>query len=273
MPWQRAAASRRGLYEPFLREREGECVNIVSRLVRDRPRGHCLAIDQEKLRVRNLVYSSGHGLVLPVFRTNAAGDGRTLRRLVGANIQTVIGCTASVANFEQSVGLGPAHRCDYYLMQLDPVPATPLPDLPCGARLRMAAPADAGSLFPLQEAYEREEVLLRPDQFDPAQSWQSFLAGLARELVIWAELDGRPVAKAGTNARGWRWDQIGGVYTRPDFRNLGFAAALMAQLLGLIRRSGRAACLFVKKSNPAARHLYEKLGFRQFDDFAIDYFF
>jgi GNAT superfamily N-acetyltransferase len=274
MAWQRVADHRRDLFEDFLRRHEVECVNIASRLLRGRPGGPALAVDAEDGRPRNLVYASGHGLVLPVFRLpdSSPAAERLVRRTVGACVRTVIGCAASVENLEKLLDLDPCHRRDYHLMRLDAIPDGFPPGRTDGLDFALASRADAELLFPLQAAYEREEVVISPESFDAGLAYQAFQASLDHELIVYARLDGRPVAKAGTNARGWRWDQIGGVYTWPELRNRGIATALMVFLLGLIGRQGRSACLFVKKVNAPARGMYENLGFSRHDDFAIDYF-
>ena len=80
------------------------------------------------------------------------------------------------------------------------------------------------------------------------------------------------MGKAGTNARGFRVDQIGGVYTLPARRGRGIAAALMAALLADILGQGRKPSLFVKPTNAAALALYRSLGFEDIGDFRADYF-
>jgi predicted GNAT family acetyltransferase len=87
-----------------------------------------------------------------------------------------------------------------------------------------------------------------------------------------AELGGVPVAKAGTNARGFTTDQIGGVFTRPDLRHRGAARAVMTALLEHVRRDRRQACLFVKKDNAPAIRLYLGLGFDVRGEYRISYY-
>ena len=95
---------------------------------------------------------------------------------------------------------------------------------------------------------------------------------LRDELVYVAELDGVPVAKAATNARGFGVDQIGGVYTVPEKRSKGLAARVVADLLETVFRDKAAACLFVKKKNRPALALYDRLGFTPVTDYIISYY-
>jgi len=141
-----------------------------------------------------------------------------------------------------------------------------------GLSLRRAYPADVDDLMYLQEAYEREEVLTSVHEFNRAACRASLLRALERQLVFVAEEDGVFVGKAGTNARGFRVDQVGGVYTLPERRSRGVAGALMAALLAQIEGSGKTASLFVKPCNAPALSLYRRLGFADIGDYRADYF-
>ena len=99
-----------------------------------------------------------------------------------------------------------------------------------------------------------------------------FKESLENNVVLYAEINGTPVAKAGTNARGFITDQIGGVFTKREERNKGIARIVMKYLLSLIFQEKRYASLFVKKHNTPAINLYKSLGFERVNDFRIAYF-
>jgi predicted GNAT family acetyltransferase len=80
------------------------------------------------------------------------------------------------------------------------------------------------------------------------------------------------VAKAGTNARGFGVDQIGGVFTLEKLRNSGIAFRVMEELLRQVFAHKDMACLFVKKDNLPALALYKRLGFATADSYRISYF-
>ena len=146
------------------------------------------------------------------------------------------------------------------------------PSVPEGpGELRPAGSWDGDALFSLQEAYDKEEVLFDPAEFQPLASRLHFWKTLRRQEIVALWEGGRPVAKAGTNALTGRWAQIGGVYTRPECRGRGFQKRLMAYLLARLSGQGRGACLFVKKSNAPAGALYRALGFQERGDFTIVY--
>jgi ribosomal protein S18 acetylase RimI-like enzyme len=193
---------------------------------------------------------------------------------------SIIGMTEDVARYESALALKPRASVAYRLMtRVDgappplalSVPAYPLPATP-GLSIRRATISDLDSLTPLQEAYEREEVLTPVHNFNPAACRASLARAIERQLVFAAVEGGVIVGKAGTNARGFRVDQIGGVYTLPARRGRGVAAALMAALLADILRRGRKPSLFVKPTNAAALALYRGLGFEDIGDYRADYF-
>ncbi len=80
------------------------------------------------------------------------------------------------------------------------------------------------------------------------------------------------VAKAGINARGFAYDQIGGVYVVPELRGAGIGTRLVAELCARTATEGRRLSLFVKKRNAAARRTYEKIGFAETGDYRITYY-
>jgi len=160
------------------------------------------------------------------------------------------------------------HRIAYHF-QVRPAGG---PEVPDGAgELRVGHSDDSELLFPLQEGYEKEEVLFDPREFQPLASRLHFWKALRHQQIVALWENGRPVAKAGTNALTQAWAQIGGVYTRPDRRGLGLQKRLMAFLLARLSAQGRGSCLFVKKTNAPAAGLYRSLGFEDKGDFMIVY--
>lgn len=133
--------------------------------------------------------------------------------------------------------------------------------------------ADTAKLLPLQTAYEKEEIL-RPGEFIPDKISRLFLErSLKTEIIFGVKSKDGFLAKAGTNAQGFFWNQIGGVYVMPEYRRLGIGTALIKTLLNYICvTENKNAALFVKKKNIAALKTYFKAGFTETCGFKIVHF-
>lgn len=92
-----------------------------------------------------------------------------------------------------------------------------------------------------------------------------------REGALWVlEVDGRLVSMNSYNAAVPSMVQIGGVYTPPDLRGLGFARACVAgSLLAAHRASVDRAVLFTPKSNASAQAAYRAIGFRVVGEYGL----
>ncbi len=260
----------------FLLGAEAQCVAVTSR-IRTGCRGCQIWFDAEPDGTVTdcILYTSG-GLLLPVLSQPPAHR-RELAAVVSRlrpAVQSIMGISRCVEEAEALVPAAATRRMEYFLMALDRQSAHRLwtPPLEAGMRVRRATAADAAGIFPLQKAYELEEVLLDPSHFSETLCKRSLLQGLRDELVFVLEAGESLAAKAATNARGYTADQIGGVYTLPALRGRGLARAVMAGLLKEIFREKATACLFVKKRNRPAIALYDGLGFQPVADYAISYY-
>jgi predicted GNAT family acetyltransferase len=155
-----------------------------------------------------------------------------------------------------------------------PADSLPLPRPPAipGLRIRPAGPDDLDELCPLQEAYEREEVLTPIHSFDPEGSRASLARSLRDQVIVEGRLDGVAVAKAATNARAFRLDQVGGVFVAPPYRRRGIGTAVVMGLLAALEAQGRGTVLFVKRGNEAAKALYDSLAYTVQGGYRADYF-
>jgi len=288
--WRLARRGDLEALEAFLRSQEARAAGLVARLLRDGSlalpgplRGGLWLREGEGGGIRSVLLGLPGGLWMPQFSEGPkeleglapalSADARRAFAQGWTVPASIIGPASSVAAFEAALGLEPDWRVDYLLMVRPPWSSGP--PAGSGPGLRRAAPPDLDLLVPLQKAYEEEEVITPIHVFDEEGS-RAFLAKSLREqLVVVAEEDregGNSVlGKAGTNARAFSLDQIGGVYVLPERRGKGLGKVLMEYLLSLTAKEGRGASLFVKKSNAAALALYAGLGFEGLDDFRADY--
>ncbi|RKX78396.1 MAG: hypothetical protein DRP87_06485 [Spirochaetes bacterium] len=284
--WEKAKQCEMEEVISFLKKREWCCVPFTSRIVLKENTISLSGKDkilinrnQAEGTINDAVLLSGYGMVVPVLNLKQ-GESRqmfyTLEKLLNNNtrsIRVIMGKKEYVLILESLLSSIPSVCVNYYLMKYDKRQSLqPIISSVKKLKIKRAHPKEALTLFPLQKDYEKEEVLLDPANFNPAQSYFLFEKSLKEQLVFMAELNGKPVSKAGTNSRGLVYDQLGGIYTKKEYRNRGIAKALLRVLLNEICNQGKRACLFVKKNNKPAINLYLSLGFEFCGDFRISYF-
>jgi GNAT superfamily N-acetyltransferase len=275
MSWRPAGRRDLPAILEFLLRDEALCVPFTSRLL-DGARGCEVYFNADaRGNVFECALFTTAGLLLPVLTGEDAGHNGLADVLRGLSptVHSIMGVGRCVGGVEALLPLPPTTRIEYFLMTLRRASLRPfLPRDHEGVVVRKADPYDAEALFPLQKEYELEEVVIDPTHFNDAQCMKLLKHSLRDELVYVAELDGVPVAKAATNARGFGVDQIGGVYTVPEKRSKGLGARVVAELLEAVFIDKTAACLFVKKRNRPAIALYDRLGFAPVTDYVISYY-
>ena len=138
--------------------------------------------------------------------------------------------------------------------------------------LVQCTPMMLGVLLPLQIAYEKEEVVWQDDQLNENVTRLSFLHALKTQQIFVLSKGGAYIAKAGTNALGKKYAQLGGIYTVPSERGKGYADCLVRHVITKLHEQGKRAVLFAKPENTSALRLYEKCGFKKIGRYEIAYF-
>ncbi len=132
--------------------------------------------------------------------------------------------------------------------------------------IRDATESDLAALVSLHRAYEREELLMNTSL--PETEFR-IRALLNHQMISMALVDGEPVGKINTNARGIFCDQVGGFYVMPGHRGAGIGTALLRSLLSRIEEAEKDAVLYVRSSNAVARRMYERAGFLPAGEYAM----
>jgi uncharacterized protein len=232
-------------------------------------------LDRSHGEVTQAVMLAPHALLLPILRVASPSlPGELIAMLPGS--MTIMGSEEDVLSAERVLGRRVTRSVSYHLMKLD----GPLPPAAGGTggiaspplRIRRASVRDLAALYPLQRDYEKEEVLLDPTMHVPRLCRAHLKLALRDQIVYLAEDSSGVLGKAGTNARGIRYDQIGGVFTVREARNRGIGRAVMRALLEELLAHKSGACLFVKKANLPAVALYRRLGFELAGGFRISYY-
>ena len=124
--------------------------------------------------------------------------------------------------------------------------------LPAQSLARRLGPDDATGILALYSDY-------RPTKEKP----ERYARWAERHVVYGVFQDDVLVSVAGTWAEaddGWI---VGGVYTSPAHRGMGFASMATSAVTEQALRKARQSTLFVVSSNKPAIHTYEKLGYRK----------
>jgi len=173
----------------------------------------------------------------------------------------------------EKIGLFAAEKTDYDLMCIDCLPSDCYTSSgPGGLVIRKPEFIDMDALAALQAAYEQEEVLPNGAEFNAAVSRLNTEHIFSKEQMLVAELDGRLIGKINTNAVTFTRYQVGGVYVHPHYRSRGIARRMAGEFIASLVIQGRGVSLFVKKSNLAARRVYQSVGFEILGDYRIIYY-
>lgn len=111
-----------------------------------------------------------------------------------------------------------------------------------------------------------------PNDLTEEQMHQEFLRKVENKIVWGLFLENDVlVSKAELNARALDLGQVGGVFTRPDYRRRGLAKSLMHQIMCDARKKHviRKLIIFTEEKNLNACHLYESLGVQHVGYFSI----
>ncbi len=163
-------------------------------------------------------------------------------------------------------------KIDYDLMCIDRSPEDFYTARLTGLIIRKPQSNDMNDLAALQAAYEQEEVIPSAAEFNAAVSRLNTERIFSKEQMLVAELDGHLIGKINTNAATFSRYQVGGVYVAPDYRGRGIARRMASEFITGLVAQGRGISLFVKKSNPCARRVYQRIGFETLGDYRISYY-
>lgn len=122
---------------------------------------------------------------------------------------------------------------------------------------------DVDLLMDLQIGFSMEEQnpVYRKTKVMPAAERMAIERALKKFSIYSVRRENQIVAKAQLNAICRNWIQIGGVYTRPEFRNQGLARALVRHIGNHAVKENKNAVLFVRKENFPAVAAYESAGY------------
>ncbi len=139
-----------------------------------------------------------------------------------------------------------------------------IPPPPPGGSLRLATDADLDLVIAWMLDFIRDTGVQDP----PDQVPQMARIKIVDRLLFLWEVDGAAVSMAGATRPGVHSISIGPVYTPPEQRRKGYAAACVAALSQRLLDSGFEFCtLFTDLANPTSNSIYQQIGYRPVCDF------
>ena len=279
--WRKIKKKDIAAVEELLRSHERWCMNACNRYLNRRSEKDTVWLLKNKTEdIIALIVRSKQSL-LPVLAAGVAQDEKPipppyfLRGFFGSvPVHSLQGRKEDMLIMEaalEKVGLYAEEKLDYDLMCIDHPPSGF--NAPCaGLTFRKPNSGDMDALVALHAAYEQEEVLPTASEFSAAASRMNIERIFAKEQIYVAELDGRLIGKINTNASTFTRYQVGGVYVLPEYRGRGIARRMAGEFITDLVAQGKDISLFVKKTNPAARRVYQRIGFEILGDYQINYY-
>jgi predicted GNAT family acetyltransferase len=276
----------------LLEEKEHEALSFSSRFIKkpiislaDKKDSIFINTDSRD-NITCAVMITGNGQLLPLIKErikNGECSFNELSTMLGSRIyllnsimgeqNTVDEIYSSLSGLIKSEGNTEYH---YYTMLLSSKKEFIRPDFKETEKkytLRPPSPEDISELMPLQEMYEKEEVLPSEELFNPDTACRYLKNTIKQQISVVCECRGKIVSKANTNGSGINCTQIGGVFTIPEYRNRGICRLVTGKLTEKILDGGKKPSLFVKQENKPAISVYIKLGFKITSGFKIIYLF
>lgn len=280
----------------FLQPREYRCITLMSHVVdkgipclpgKNVKKMVCLLRDATKphmeQNIDGILLCTSSGIVFHCLRENT--DLRPYEVLLKKSmspqsVRCIIGKKEDNQFLESLLSAPPSPAVDYQLMTLEILPSEEQCALPAMHTTRFdgqytlirGTPLDAPKILSLQEKYEIEEVVPPGGPFDRKACLANLTLALEKQHINIIKVGEQCIAKAGTNARGLAWDQIGGVFTEQRWRGHGIASALVAFTARERMMDNQKVALFVKLTNEFAIKAYKKAGFTPQCLFRIAYY-
>jgi len=260
-----------------LSSRIKENESSVKHLIRNNELIYCLFSNRTH-QIKGVLMVTPTGLLLPLFADNEAmedHDGLVeLKNILKKRIRLycILGYDSDVIRVQNIFHPHIEKEIEYFLLEApDPKHYMKFPVPLHTDRIKRARVKDANRLYYLEENYMRDEVLVDKTKFSKPVILQNLKNNCKSQIVLFAEHNNIPIAKANTNAIGIHYAQIGGVFTDYSFRERGYASLIMNRLFYEISKMNRKSILFVKKTNIPANNLYKKLKFKNLGNYRITY--
>jgi GNAT superfamily N-acetyltransferase len=150
----------------------------------------------------------------------------------------------------------------FEVTEVVPTPAPP-------GHLRRGRPDDVEQCAAWFSRFDAEADAQAGREPGPRRVDDSRVAERVEDGTLWVwDVDGRPVHVSTLEPPARGMSRVALVYTPPEHRGHGYAAAAVAALSAARLAEGSRVCLFADRDNPTSTAVYERIGFRPVVDAA-----
>jgi len=234
----------------------------------------CEVSDLNQNIILNAIMITSGGILMPIF-SDTPPSKQVLKKMIEKvityknKIFCILGITKDSENIKRILNYNSYSTIDYSLLKENSNNQFFIDKN--FIKTKKAKKRDTLSLFPLEKAYLLEEVLVGNSAINQQAALLNLKKTCTDQIVYYGLVGKEIIAKVNTNGQGFGYNQIGGVYTKPGFRNQGISTYLMKILLNEIHKSEKKAVLYVKKENKSALALYKNLGFIIVNNYSAHY--
>ena len=231
----------------------------------DYPYASAFWFAQDDTGVTDVVAHSNNGSMFPQIRKIDPRD--VAATFMGAEITGLLGATDQVEALRAAFGFHGKAKLDaaepHFNLSLADLYVPPLDN----AELIPMVDADRDLMIAWRAAYEVEALNETEEAgyIQAVKDVESYIKNDSHRVLM---LDGEPVSTTGFNAVLPNCVQIGGVYTPPELRGLGYARTAVAWHLYEAKNNGVTDSILFAASEAAAK-AYIAIGFRQIGQFSI----
>lgn len=252
--------------EEFLLPVERENCSLMAKIIGREENLYLLYDYLPLVRINNPVgvfsFSRGNAIICYLSKSNLKIKRAIIRFFKDREIFSINGDNPSVRLFENflldKLKTRKKDIRDMYLMEYDSIQENNENEI------SECTLDDVDLLMDLQIGFSIEEQnpIYRKTRVMPAAERMAIERALKKFSIYSIRRENQIVAKAQLNAICRNWIQIGGVYTRQEFRNQGMAKSIVRHIGNHAVQENKKAVLFVRKENFPAVAAYESAGFR-----------
>ncbi len=246
----------------YLLQKEFTCISLLSHVLNFKESDNLYYIHNNTLpvsanNITGVILITNYGVILHSIKKATK---QLLFPYFRGNLFSFAGTSYGTNVIQSTLAKDPKTIFNYDLLTYNYTnPRSNIKPLPRNYKIEKCSLNDLDKLYFLQYNYQIEEVLPKGKILTEKQCTSLLYERLRNHLVYGIKDENNNfVAIAGTNAIGYNYVQLGGIYTNSNHRKKGLAQNLVKHL---VLNCNKKVALFVKKDNISAQKAYKNAGF------------